>query len=222
MQDEDTIPYGYCHCGCGGKTKTADQTYTSRGVKQGEPLRYIRGHNARGKYTVDPSADSKVCVGCKVEKSIEDFGKKAKARDGRSSRCKECLREYYRDYYRDNSDKHLARTSDWGRRNPDKRKAIKRRRQFRERGSGGWLSADDWRHILNTYDHRCLRCGRNGVPLEADHVVPVAMGGTSDPDNIQPLCKSCNTSKGARVMDFRKRSTVQLSLLPHLEQREDR
>jgi hypothetical protein len=28
-----------------------------------------------------------------------------------------------------------------------------------------------------------------------DHVMPVAMGGLSDPTNIVPACRSCNSSK---------------------------
>lgn|SRR5690606_9191076 len=212
MHPKDTIPFGYCHCGCGDKTPIAKQTYNSKGIKAGLPLRYIRGHNGRVQFTVDPTATSKVCSGCGIEKVLEAFGKVSKMRDGRSSRCKECLRQYYREYYRNNSEKHLERTSDWNKRNPEKRKAIKRRRHFRERGAEGWLGAEDWQRILDTYGHRCLRCGRDDVPLEADHVIPVALGGTSDPENIQPLCKPCNTSKGAKIMDFRTRCHTQLGL----------
>jgi hypothetical protein len=35
--------------------------------------------------------------------------------------------------------------------------------------------------------------------LTVDHVVPLARGGTNDPTNLQVLCLSCNTRKGARV-----------------------
>lgn len=37
------IPYGYCHCGCGGTTKIA--TAAHRGYMKGEPMRYIHGHH---------------------------------------------------------------------------------------------------------------------------------------------------------------------------------
>lgn len=39
------IPYGLCHCGCGGKTKIASKTSVRDGTKRGEPHRYIYGHN---------------------------------------------------------------------------------------------------------------------------------------------------------------------------------
>lgn len=39
-----TIPYGYCHCGCGQKTTIANYTKTALHTKKGHPTRYIRGH----------------------------------------------------------------------------------------------------------------------------------------------------------------------------------
>lgn len=41
------ISYGYCHCGCGRKTRVAEKTVRGRGLKKGEPFRFIRGHNGR-------------------------------------------------------------------------------------------------------------------------------------------------------------------------------
>lgn len=42
------------------------------------------------------------------------------------------------------------------------------------------------------------QCGRDGN--EADHIVPLASGGEPyDLANIQWLCKTCNTRKGART-----------------------
>jgi len=39
-----------CECGCGGAASIAKQTYTSRGQRQGYPVRFIRGHYVRGRY----------------------------------------------------------------------------------------------------------------------------------------------------------------------------
>jgi hypothetical protein len=37
------IPFGYCQCGCGQKTNIAKKS--SRGVKKGQPCRFLHGHN---------------------------------------------------------------------------------------------------------------------------------------------------------------------------------
>jgi hypothetical protein len=41
------VPYGHCHCGCGMKTPIAPRTALERYRIAGEPIRYVRGHNAR-------------------------------------------------------------------------------------------------------------------------------------------------------------------------------
>ena len=38
------IPYGYCHCGCGEKTRLSPRNHTKRGYVKGEPYKYIAGH----------------------------------------------------------------------------------------------------------------------------------------------------------------------------------
>lgn len=44
---DSTIPYGYCHCGCGQKTRLARQTNNKRGIRRGEPMPFIRFHHAK-------------------------------------------------------------------------------------------------------------------------------------------------------------------------------
>jgi Homing endonuclease associated repeat/HNH endonuclease len=41
----------------------------------------------------------------------------------------------------------------------------------------------------------CRLCKATGVPLEVDHIVPVAQGGTDALDNLQALCVPCNRGK---------------------------
>jgi len=44
---------------------------------------------------------------------------------------------------------------------------------------------------------RCAACG-SGLDMTKDHVTPRSWGGTSNPDNLQWLCRPCNSSKGNR------------------------
>lgn len=41
------VPYGYCQCGCGQKTKIATQSDSKRGYIRGEPVRFIHSHSSR-------------------------------------------------------------------------------------------------------------------------------------------------------------------------------
>lgn len=45
---------------------------------------------------------------------------------------------------------------------------------------------------------RCLTCGTM-EHLTVDHILPILRGGKTDPDNLQTLCRTCNSRKGARV-----------------------
>ena len=45
------IPYGYCACGCGEKTRLVPQTNVKRGLIKGEPHRFVYGHNGRGAHS---------------------------------------------------------------------------------------------------------------------------------------------------------------------------
>lgn len=61
----------------------------------------------------------------------------------------------------------------------------------------------EWLDLCAYYDHRCLCCGEQ-KPLSRDHVVPVTSGGLDTIENIQPLCKVCNSRKNNRMIDYRK------------------
>lgn len=67
------IPYGYCHCGCGQKTKICDKNHTKHGHVKGEPKRFIAGHYAHV-IPVTPLPErfwSKVAITIDVDKCWE-------------------------------------------------------------------------------------------------------------------------------------------------------
>lgn len=43
------IPKGFCQCGCGGLAPIAKETCTRKGHRKGEPMKFIWGHNQRGR-----------------------------------------------------------------------------------------------------------------------------------------------------------------------------
>jgi hypothetical protein len=57
--------------------------------------------------------------------------------------------------------------------------------------------------IFRRDNHTCQSCGAKApdVKLEPDHVVPVALGGSDEPSNLQALCGDCNAGKSATPPD---------------------
>lgn len=76
------------------------------------------------------------------------------------------------------------------------------KRRAAKLGGGGTHTADEWDALLHAFGGVCLCCGTTNR-LTRDHVVPLTRGGTDLIENIQPLCHSCNSSKGARTKDYR-------------------
>jgi 5-methylcytosine-specific restriction endonuclease McrA len=60
----------------------------------------------------------------------------------------------------------------------------------------GTHTDEQWRALCAEFDHRCVRCGLHGRRLERDHITPIYQGGSDGIDNLQPLCATCNSSKG--------------------------
>ena len=58
----------------------------------------------------------------------------------------------------------------------------------------------DW--VFTTYGKACISCGSK-EDIEIDHIVSIARGGKNVLSNLQPLCKSCNVSKGTKKIDYR-------------------
>ena len=53
---------------------------------------------------------------------------------------------------------------------------------------------------LLSFDGRCVDCGyKVGGPagLEWDHLIPLAMGGADEIDNLEPRCRPCHRAKSA-------------------------
>lgn len=62
------------------------------------------------------------------------------------------------------------------------------------------LVTNEWMaELCANHGHKCYYCRGDG-PLAMDHVIPLALGGKHERDNILPACRACNTSKGHRLI----------------------
>lgn len=50
------VPFGFCHCGCGNKTRISERDHRLKGHKKGIPLKFIKCHagSENPGYTLDP------------------------------------------------------------------------------------------------------------------------------------------------------------------------
>jgi hypothetical protein len=77
---------------------------------------------------------------------------------------------------------------------------LEREREARTRGREP-LGPGLRRAVFERDGYTCQHCGLRssaGSKLRVDHIIPVVRGGSSELDNLQTLCASCNSRKGDR------------------------
>lgn len=55
--------------------------------------------------------------------------------------------------------------------------------------------------VFRRDDYKCRYCHAFDVPLTIDHVVPRALGGGDNPENLVTACKPCNDGKSSAAPD---------------------
>lgn len=150
----------------------------------------------------------RVCSKCKMKYPLTSDYFHSAGKTGFRYDCKACrnkVQKAYQDknleaqrqrnkilYYND-LEGSRKRHRDWAKNNP-----IKNRMKAHRRRSAKSFTILP-KEIKHLYASPCAACGsRNSI--EADHIVPIARGGRTSIGNLQPLCKSCNCSKGSKLM----------------------
>lgn len=75
------------------------------------------------------------------------------------------------------------------------------RNRARRRGAPGSFTREEWEARKKEFNYRCAHCCKL-QPLTMDHIIPVTKGGTNYINNIQPLCRPCNTKKWNKLEDW--------------------
>jgi hypothetical protein len=120
--------------------------------------------------------------------------------------------EARRKRYWDNIDESRRKSREWKQNNPEKTAELRKRHRERRladtrnrrakiRQAEGSHTKDDINLLFSVQDGRCNCCRE---PLEVfginrfhvDHIMPIYLGGTNGPENLQLLCPFCNMSKG--------------------------
>jgi 5-methylcytosine-specific restriction endonuclease McrA len=88
----------------------------------------------------------------------------------------------------------------WARANKAKVAAMAKARRLRELNAPGSHTPEDWERVKATYNYECAEKDETcRGSITKDHEVPLIMGGSDNPENLRPLCRSHNARKGRRV-----------------------
>jgi len=105
----------------------------------------------------------------------------------------------HKNHYATNKDEILERSRRYCKENPIKNAIRSQRRRTLKRSLPATLTIEQWENIKSQFNNRCAYCGQE-KPLAQEHVTPLAKGGEYTINNIIPSCKSCNSSKGAKIL----------------------
>lgn len=162
----------------------------------------------------------KFCPKCLITKNISDFSKDKSRTDGLDSYCKQCrceLRDknkesakiYRRIYYPTYYAKYKKALMEYQRKyiKANRSKVNKWKVNYTRKRRYALTTSDhftllEWEQLVHKYHYICLKCEAS-IKLTVDHVVPLSLGGKDTIDNIQPLCGSCNSSKGQKNTDYK-------------------
>ncbi len=78
-------------------------------------------------------------------------------------------------------------------------------RRILKNNAKGYHTLEEWLLIKKQYNYICPACGKKepDIKLTEDHIIPISKNGTNFIDNIQPLCKSCNSKKGTKIIHYK-------------------
>lgn len=107
---------------------------------------------------------------------------------GGVSKDPEHQKKRWRDYQAKNYDKVLVKNT---------------ARHSRKCKADGSYTLEEWVDLKERCKNSCLSCSRTDTELTVDHIVPLSKGGSNYITNIQPLCKSCNSKKGTKTINFK-------------------
>lgn len=81
---------------------------------------------------------------------------------------------------------------------------LNRKRRALKFKNGGSHTLADWQLLKAQYNWTCPCCGKieDEITLTEDHIIPLSKGGSDNIENIQPLCRSCNSMKKANVTKY--------------------
>ena len=83
--------------------------------------------------------------------------------------------------------------------------SVLRRERLKKARELATHTKEEWDRMQQFFDYTCVKCGATNKKIVKDHITPIYQGGSDGIENLQPLCYSCNSSKGADNTDYREK-----------------
>lgn len=148
------------------------------------------------------------CRECLAKANRATYERRAEEIAARTSKWRKAHPEkvvaYARKWQKAHPEKVATTLREWYKKHPEVVLDQSRNRRARTAEAEGTFTVAEFKALCEATGNRCLSPDMDHEgPLVPDHVVPLSRGGRNDISNIQPLCRSCNSTKGTRTIDFR-------------------
>ena len=159
----------------------------------------------------------KQCKKCKTEKDLIHFHRKSSSIDGLQDVCKECFKKANAEWYKNNKDRKLGVSKEWYEKNKQRKlntqklwvsnnyetykesnRVRKLRRIARQKNAEGTFIKNDIEKLFVLQQGKCACCCKKLTKYHIDHIMPLSLGGSNWPTNLQLLCPHCNMSKHSK------------------------
>lgn len=172
-------------------------------------LHYARGKSCKHGHEDRWFVSNGICVQCSLERCKRWIGARpgyeAKAARRRRAVDPTGHRAEVSRWARKNRKKANETAKRWAARHPElareRGRAYVAMRRTRIASNGGSFTTEDITDLHHKQRGKCAACGKKTTRMEIDHILPVVLGGSSDPFNLQLLCLPCNRSKGRKHPD---------------------
>jgi len=146
----------------------------------------------------------------KLSRSIYARSQKGKATQARYKiNHPEISKEFYKEYYIKNKEKINKASKEYHKLHPEKNRLYAKYARDRKMSAIGSHTLGEWELLKKQYGYTCPCCEKSEpeIKLTEDHIVPLSKGGSNYIENIQPLCKSCNSKKHTQVVVYENKNS---------------